>query len=316
MGFSIAAEQFPPKQAFAHLRHEIQAIIRVIHAHGGIVDKIQGDGVLCFFGYAYDGDVSPENHAETAIQCAIALQEDAVERAQSAISEKRPVFPLRIGVNTSLVQVGNLGTGKKIEITLIGHGVNYCKRLESAADSFGILVSESTRMRLHADFALAAFKLRQIRIKHLETPQPVYECTPKHLDEQKRDQALDEYRRQQGMSRQDPRFFVGRNCPVQVETSYGPASLVDFSSSGIGLVMDAYLAKQVSVQIRLLGPDKNLEQELQSIGLFPVIASVCWARELEPQKFRTGLSLQGLNDSQRERLKSILIAATAVETAA
>ena len=57
-------------------------------------------------------------------------------------------FPLRIGMNTANVVIGNLGGEKRTDYTMIGEGVNYASRLESACNSFKISLSETTHALL------------------------------------------------------------------------------------------------------------------------------------------------------------------------
>src|SRR5690606_11738912 len=51
VGFSLSAERMDPPTVFRRLRELLIEMTTVVHQHGGIIDKVLGDGFLAFFGY-------------------------------------------------------------------------------------------------------------------------------------------------------------------------------------------------------------------------------------------------------------------------
>lgn len=135
-GFTSYSEEQPAEDVVAYLRTYFAEMNSVILDHGGIIDKLMGDGILAFFG---DIDETGE-HAAQAVRAALDMQNRMdVLREQGA-----PDLQIRIGIHTGLVVVGNVGSDRHFEYTVIGRNVNYAQRLEAACEPGGVLVSEAT----------------------------------------------------------------------------------------------------------------------------------------------------------------------------
>ena len=132
VGFSLASESHNAQDVFSHLRSLMRRLGHTVQEYGGVVDKTLGDGLMCFFGYSFDGTEAAENHAEQALSCAVKIQQDNARHNIAAFENAEPVYPLRIGLNTAQVYVGDLGSTRNIDLTVIGPGVNLAKRLEEA----------------------------------------------------------------------------------------------------------------------------------------------------------------------------------------
>jgi adenylate cyclase len=111
--------------------------------HGATIDKYIGDAVLAFF-----GDPETRGVREDALACvnmAIAMQRRMRELQfewRDAGLEKP--FQLRIGISTGYCTVGNFGSEDRMDYTIIGSEVNLASRLQSHAESGGILISHET----------------------------------------------------------------------------------------------------------------------------------------------------------------------------
>jgi adenylate cyclase len=97
-----------------------------------------GDGLLVFFG----APIVREDDPERAIACAVAMQL-AMDKINEQI-QSRGFAPLEIGIgiNTSEVVVGNIGSEKRLKYSAIGNGVNLTYRIESYSIGGQILISE------------------------------------------------------------------------------------------------------------------------------------------------------------------------------
>ncbi len=126
VGFSVAAERESPSVIFGHLRTILSHISEIVHESGGIIDRSLGDGLLCFFGYKYESDgTEDDRHAEKALNCALRIQREILNKDLQALKDGSIIFPLRIGVNTGEVYIGDLGGKNRIDFTIIGHAVNF-----------------------------------------------------------------------------------------------------------------------------------------------------------------------------------------------
>ncbi len=126
-GFTAIAERMEPEQMVLSLNSYFSRMVDIIMRHGGIVDKYIGDCVMAFFG-------APVQHPDDAQQAVLAALE--MQEALSAFNGEQaraglPEFRIGIGINYGSVTVGNIGSDKKMEYTVIGDMVNLASRLES-----------------------------------------------------------------------------------------------------------------------------------------------------------------------------------------
>ena len=143
----------------------------IIFKHDGIVDKFIGDGILAYWGAFTPG----KNHALLAARASLEMTRRLEELNREWQSVGRQPISIGIGLNTGDVIFGNVGSGKKIEFTVIGDAANLASRLEGLNKQFGtsIIISESTRSRLGDAAVVRALGGVQVKGKTVETQ--VYE---------------------------------------------------------------------------------------------------------------------------------------------
>lgn len=150
-GFSAFCRQADPLEIQRTLRGYLTAMTEILRAHGGTLDKYMGDGILAFFGDAEPeggGDEAEElrveRQAANAVRAGLAMQKKMAELNARWKSQGREPHLIRIGINTGVVTVGNLGTEHLWDYTVVGHEVNKAQRLESAAPPGGLLLARRT----------------------------------------------------------------------------------------------------------------------------------------------------------------------------
>jgi class 3 adenylate cyclase len=303
--FSVVAEQNPPKAVFMDLKTILRDITKIVHKYGGTIDKTLGDGLLAFFGYSYDGEIS-DNQADQAIQCAIEIQRENMRRCLEAASAGRPILPFRIGINTGAVYIGDIGSEDRIDFTVIGNGVNYAQRLESACEHHSIMLSATT-MNFSSAYnpKMSGFKKRYIHIKHHDELLEAIEYNPFHDDPDTREAALLEFRKSFNLERKEQRWPVDDPTRVTVDTDFGAAALVDFSASGLCLRLDSYLSKGVVFDMVLLSADGTFKALLEQKGISRIKAEVRWGKSSE-EGFTHGLKLVNLSEIQLDFLFALL----------
>ncbi len=198
-GFSQRMQDRDPNLVFSMLKYELSHLCEIVQRHGGVVDKTLGDGLLCYFGYSFDpnAQTSEREHAFAAMSCALDIQIDSSRRtlgeatpgASPALLGHALVFPLRIGITTGEVLIGNVGNRERIDLTIIGAVVNRAKRYEDSCESFRIMIDPRTRQLLSKDQGPGncVMKIgdrthtlwaREIIVKHQDQLWSGWECNP------------------------------------------------------------------------------------------------------------------------------------------
>ena len=302
VGFSMTAEEEKPLIVFRQLRGILSDISEIVHACGGIVDKSLGDGLLCFFGYKYEdsSEANDQQHAKQALDCATRIQKAAVERnLDSALTT--PFFPLRIGINTGDVYVGDLGGTRRVDITLIGHSVNYARRLESACEIYRVMIGAATWDMLGAKSNADGFIKKRIPIKHQEELGEAYEYNPFYNEKKALDEAVIRYRKASNLSRGEERFPVEPSLGYAFQSNLGSAEIIDFSRSGISIQMDNYFVKGTELKFAFTSANGALQKACESKGLFEVSGVVRWGHP-NNGGFRHGVFLNKLSSQEKDNL--------------
>lgn len=278
VGFSLMVENQLPRVAFDGLQQLIQDMSERIHAHGGIVNKTLGDGLLCFFGYSLEGDRETSNHAQEALAAAIDIQKFNVPRIIANDQKREPVFPLRIGINTAAVFMGNLGAGERLDITVIGNGVNFAKRLESACMPHSILVGTNTQELLPPNHKLGSPTRRLISIKHHNDMVESWEYDPFESQPELRRKAEEIYESTSHLTRMERRWSVLDKENILVITLSGSGHLLNFSSAGLSFSLGIMLPRGTTTTIELDSADGTLRNKLASYGLQRIQVEVRWVQ--------------------------------------
>ncbi len=139
--FTTLSEGFMPEDLVSALNQYFEIIVDIIMSHDGIVDKYIGDSVMAFFG----APVQHENDAAAALEAAFDMREAIDKFNEKQKKEGKPPFKTGMGINYGMVTVGNIGTEKKMDYTVIGDMVNLGNRLEGLTKIYkqDIIFSES-----------------------------------------------------------------------------------------------------------------------------------------------------------------------------
>jgi class 3 adenylate cyclase len=164
-GFSTLAERLPPRDVAEVVGRHLQAMVEVVTAHGGVLDKFAGDAVMAVFG----APRPTEDHPQRALGCAVAMQHRQAALNHEAGGAGLPVFQIGIGINTGTVIAGTLGGPGRLDYTVLGDAVNVAQRLQSEAVGGEILASAGTVRQSGTDRA------EPVGLKHLKGRQELVE---------------------------------------------------------------------------------------------------------------------------------------------
>src|SRR3974390_380294 len=124
--FTSLAEKMDPAEVVEMLNHFFTRMVDLVFEHRGTLDKFLGDGLLAFFG----APMEVPQAASQAVACAIAMQQRL--RAMQ-VKGTTPIQGMRVGVNTGEAIIGNIGSEKRMDFTIIGDAVNVAARLLEVA---------------------------------------------------------------------------------------------------------------------------------------------------------------------------------------
>jgi len=136
-------ETLQPEELTALLNEYFTEMSTIADRHGATIDKFIGDAIVAFF-----GDPDTRGTAEDARACvrmALDMQARLEDLALNwrARGLERP-FRARIGINTGFCNVGNFGSDRHMDYTIIGAEANLAARMESIAEPGGIVMSYET----------------------------------------------------------------------------------------------------------------------------------------------------------------------------
>ena len=167
-GFSTLSQTMDAEELVRFLNDYFQRMIRVVLDHGGNIDKFQGDGMLVVFG----APNPMHDHAERALNAALAMGREIDRFNREQLESGKPVIAVGMGLDTGEVVAGHVGSGERMEFTLIGVPVNNSAYLSKVRPA-RVLMSETTRSRVSNGFRVAAYE--PMLLKGAKDPQPIYE---------------------------------------------------------------------------------------------------------------------------------------------
>jgi adenylate cyclase len=147
--FTSLSEKLDPAAVVEVLNHYFSIMVDLVFEHQGTLDKFLGDGLLAFFG----APLPVPRAASQAVACAIAMQQRM--RAMQELGST-PIQGMRIGVNTGEAIIGNIGSERRMDFTVIGDVVNVAARLLEVAreQEAPIVIGEATYREVEGNFSL------------------------------------------------------------------------------------------------------------------------------------------------------------------
>ena len=170
-GFTAVSEHAQPEEIVGMLNEYFSAMVDLVFARKGTLDKFVGDMVMALFGAPLD---DPQ-HADHAVEAALDMVEALAVLNARWKNEGRPELDIGVGINTGPMIAGNIGSSAIMSYTVIGDAVNLGSRLESLNKQYGtrIIISEATRQRLSCEYRLRP--LGDVLVKGKTQPVAIFE---------------------------------------------------------------------------------------------------------------------------------------------
>ncbi|WP_092239263.1 adenylate/guanylate cyclase domain-containing protein [Bradyrhizobium sp. Gha] len=177
-GFTSISESFKhdPQGLITLMNRFLTPLTDVIRAHRGTIDKYMGDAIMAFWNAPVDDDQHEVNACEAAVGMLEKIDEVNREREQEAAEGGHAYIPLNVGIglNTGIGVVGNMGSDKKFNYSVLGDSVNLASRLEGQTKEYGFPIIVGSRTALAAKDRFAILELDFITVKGKSEPEVIY----------------------------------------------------------------------------------------------------------------------------------------------
>ncbi|EME71880.1 adenylate cyclase [Paramagnetospirillum caucaseum] len=169
-GFTTISEGLAPQELTILMNAFLSPMTHVIHDYRGTIDKYMGDAIMAFWGAPlHDAD-----HARHAVQAALGMVKKMEELKDDFIARGWKPIKVGIGLNTGIMNVGNMGSDFRMAYTVLGDAVNLGSRVESLTKQYGVnmMVTEYTQAAVPG---LVSREIDLVRVKGKDTPVRLYE---------------------------------------------------------------------------------------------------------------------------------------------
>jgi adenylate cyclase len=199
-GFTTISEGLTPEELVHFMNDYLTSMTDVLFEYEALLDKYIGDAIMAVFG----APAPNENHAQCACRAALGMLDALEDVRMRWKSQKIPHIDIGIGINTGQMVVGNMGSKRRFDYTVMGDSVNLASRLEGTNRMYGtcIIISEFTLAHVSPLFLCRELDL--VRVKGKSDTVRIYELMGEADVAQdivdlagRFTQGLEEYRRQE-----------------------------------------------------------------------------------------------------------------------
>ena len=141
-GFTSISERLEAEKVVELLNGYLSEMVDVIFQHEGTLDKFIGDAIMAFWG----APIRINDHGKRTGSAALDMRRKLKAFNQGLVAKGVTPIDIGVGINTGEVILGNIGSEKKLDYTIIGDNVNLASRMEGLTKEYGspILITEST----------------------------------------------------------------------------------------------------------------------------------------------------------------------------
>ncbi|MBD3839936.1 MAG: adenylate/guanylate cyclase domain-containing protein, partial [Epsilonproteobacteria bacterium] len=171
-GFTTISEAMPsPRALIDYLNRYLNPVTEIIIDNEGTIDKYIGDAVMAY----WNAPADVTNHQDKALKASLEQFKFLKELNVKLQAENAPIVEIGIGINTGFVTVGEMGSARRSDYTVIGDPINLGSRLESLCKGYGakIIISEFTKSGLKEEYITRTLDL--VRVKGKTEPVAIFE---------------------------------------------------------------------------------------------------------------------------------------------
>ena len=168
--FTTIAEGLTPEELVNLLNEYLTVMTDVVFKYDGTLDKYIGDAIMAVYGAPLD----LPDHPFKACQSALEMIKGLKRLNQKWVGEGKQPMDIGIGINTSPMMVGNMGSKQRFDFTAMGDSVNLGSRLEGANKSYktSIIIGELTYESVKNEFV--CMELDSVKVKGKKQPVKIY----------------------------------------------------------------------------------------------------------------------------------------------
>jgi adenylate cyclase len=188
-GFTTISEGLTPDELVQLLNEYFEHMTDKVFATDGTLDKYIGDAIMAFWGSPYP----QADHAFRSCSCALQMVRGLEQLNAKWKASGHPPIAIGIGLNTGLVNVGNMGSARRLSWTVMGDNVNLASRLEGITKQYHVqlIISEATYRHVAGQFVCR--ELDKIRVKGKNLPVNIYELMDVAAEQHRYDELLDRF---------------------------------------------------------------------------------------------------------------------------
>ncbi|MCB8836435.1 CHASE2 domain-containing protein [Aurantimonas sp. VKM B-3413] len=176
--FTALAESMKdePERLTALINRLLTPLSEAVLERGGTIDKFIGDCIMAFWNAPLDDPDHAVHAVEAGLDMLAALDRLNAELA-AEMGDAAPKLAIGVGINTGVCVVGNMGSARRFDYSVLGDAVNYASRLESASKPCGVplLLGATTAEIVRARFDPVL--VDRIAVKGRSGTEPVYTVT-------------------------------------------------------------------------------------------------------------------------------------------
>ena len=175
-GSTAAAERLDPEEWAEIMNGAFEHLISPIYRYEGTVARLMGDAILAFFG----APIAHEDDPQRAVLAGLDIIE-GIRAYQAEVKSRWNLdFGVRVGINTGLVVVGEVGSDMRVEYTAMGDAINLAARMEQTAQPGTVQISSDTHSLIAPLFDFDAPE--EIEVKGKTAPVTAYRVLSKKAE--------------------------------------------------------------------------------------------------------------------------------------
>jgi adenylate cyclase len=169
-GFTTISEGLSPNDLTKLMNAFLSPMTKVIQSQRGTIDKYMGDAIMAFWG----APLTDPDHAKHAVQAGLLMVKTMHELKDDFIARGWKPIKVGIGLNTGIMNVGNMGSDFRLAYTVLGDAVNLGSRIESLTKQYGVdvMISEFTKAAVPS---VICREIDLVRVKGKDEPVGLFE---------------------------------------------------------------------------------------------------------------------------------------------